>query len=215
MNLFLFPFVVPSEDRNRNQAIRMDRERSIRREDIHALVREIQNGNREAFMTIVGAYQQRVFVMAYSMLRNKEDALDVVQETFLRLFQKAGQFKEGCNFQGWLLRIAKNLSVDYYRKNYRKRREFESPKSLDELQVAAEPAPASSSSGEMRDVFFRGIDKLAGRQRMVFVLRHVDELQFNEISETMNISVGAVKSLHFKAVQNLRKWLSPYMGITS
>jgi len=205
----------PEPARTVDQAKRMDREGSIRREDIHALVREIQNGNREAFMTIVGAYQQRVFVMAYSMLRNKEDALDVVQETFLRLFQKAGQFKEGCNFQGWLLRIAKNLSVDYYRKNYRKRREFESPKSLDELQVAAEPAPASSSSGEMRDVFFRGIDKLAGRQRMVFVLRHVDELQFNEISETMNISVGAVKSLHFKAVQNLRKWLSPYMGITS
>ena len=205
----------PETARTVDQAKRMDREGSIRREDIHALVREIQNGNREAFMTIVGAYQQRVFVMAYSMLRNKEDALDVVQETFLRLFQKAGQFKEGCNFQGWLLRIAKNLSVDYYRKNYRKRREFESPKSLDELQVAAEPAPASSSSGEMRDVFFRGIDKLAGRQRMVFVLRHVDELQFNEISETMNISVGTVKSLHFKAVQNLRKWLSPYMGITS
>ena len=205
----------PEPARTVDQAKRMDREGSIRREDIHALVREIQNGNREAFMTIVGAYQQRVFVMAYSMLRNKEDALDVVQETFLRLFQKAGQFKEGCNFQGWLLRIAKNLSVDYYRKNYRKRREFESPKSLDELQVAAEPAPASSSSGEMRDVFFRGIDKLAGRQRMVFVLRHVDELQFNEISETMNISVGTVKSLHFKAVQNLRKWLSPYMGITS
>ena len=215
MNLFLFAFVVPSEDRNRNQAKRMDRERSIGTEDIHALVREIQTGNREAFMTIVGAYQQRVFMMAYSMLRTKEDALDVVQETFLRLFQKAKQFKEGCNFQGWLLRIAKNLCVDYYRKNYRKRREFESSKSLDELQVAAEPAPASSSSGEMRDVFFRGIDKLAGRQRMVFVLRHVDELQFNEISETMNISVGTVKSLHFKAVQNLRKWLSPYMGITS
>ena len=187
----------------------------IEREDIHALVREIQKGNREAFMTIVGAYQQRVFVMAYSMLRNKEDALDVVQETFLRLFQKAKQFKEGCNFQGWLLQIAKNLSVDYYRKNYRKRREFESPKSLDELRVAAEPNPASSSAGEMRDVFLRGIDKLASRQRTVFVLRHVDELQFNEISETLNISVGTVKSLHFKAVQNLRKWLSPYMGITS
>jgi len=200
---------------NRNQAIRMDQERSIRTEEIHALVREIQTGNREAFMTIVGAYQQRVFVMAYSMLRNKEDALDVVQETFLRLFQKARQFKEGCNFQGWLLQIAKNLCVDYYRKNYRKRREFESLKSLDELQVAAEPDPASSSAGEMRDVFFRTIDKLASRQRLVFVLRHVDELQFNEISETLNISVGTVKSLHFKAVQNLRKWLSPYMGITS
>lgn len=193
----------------------MERERSIGREDIHALVREIQNGNREAFMTIVSAYQQRVFVMAYSMLRNKEDALDVVQETFLRLFQKAKQFKEGCNFQGWLLQIAKNLCVDYYRKNYRKRREFESPKSLDELQVAAETDPAYSSAGEMKEVFFRSIDKLASRQRLVFVLRHVDELQFNEISETLNISVGTVKSLHFKAVQNLRKWLSPYMGITS
>lgn len=193
----------------------MESGRSIEEGDVHALVKEIQKGNREAFMTIVATYQQRVFVMAYSMLRNKEDALDVVQETFLRFFQKAKQFKEGRNFQSWLLRIAKNLSVDYYRKNYRKRRELESPISLDEIQVAAEPDPASSSAGEMRDVFLQNIDKLATRQRTVFVLRHVDELQFHEISETLNISVGTVKSLHFKAVQNLKKWLSPYMGITS
>ena len=53
------------------------------------------------------------------------------------------------------------------------------------------------------------------RQRMVFVMRHYNELQFNEISEAMKISVGTAKSLHFKAVQNLKKWLTPYLGVTT
>ena len=184
-------------------------------ENIDALVRAARDGDRDAFMTIVATYQKKVFVLAYSILRDREDALDVVQETFLRFYRKAGLFKEGYSFQGWLLRIAKNLCVDHYRKNTRKRRELESSKSLDELHVTAAPDPALAGAGELREVTARCIDRLAGRQRLVFVLRHVDDLQFNEISETMNISLGTVKSLHFKAVRNLRKWLTPYMGTQS
>jgi len=193
----------------------MDTERTGDPGNIDALVRAARDGDRDAFMTIVATYQRRVFSLAYSVLRDREDALDIVQETFLRFYRKAGLFKEGNSFQGWLLRIAKNLCVDHYRKNTRKRRELESPKGLDELHVPAAPDPALSGAGEMREATARCIDRLADRQRLVFVLRHVDELQFNEISETMNISLGTVKSLHFKAVRNLRKWLTPYMGIPS
>jgi RNA polymerase sigma-70 factor (ECF subfamily) len=190
----------------------MDVERTGDPGNIDALVRRARDGDREAFMTIIETYQRKVFAMAFSVLRDREDALDIVQETFLRFYRKADLYREGRSFQGWLLRIAKNLCVDHYRKNMRRRRELESSKSLDEIQVAADPDPVVSGASEMRDATSRCIDRLAGRQRLVFVLRHVDELQFNEISEAMNISLGTAKSLHFKAVRNLRKWLTPYMG---
>ncbi len=193
----------------------MDVERAGDPGNIEALVRSARDGDRDAFMTIVATYQRKVFMLAYSILRDREDALDIVQETFLRFYRKADLYREGNSFQGWLLRIAKNLCIDHYRKNTRRRRELESPKSLDDLDVPASPDPTVSGAGEMREVTARCIDRLAGRQRLVFVLRHVDELQFNEISETMNISLGTVKSLHFKAVRNLRKWLVPYMGTQS
>jgi len=193
----------------------MEQARSVDPENIGDLVRGIRNGDRDAFIMVVRTYQHRVFAMAYSILRNKEDALDIVQEAFLRLYRKADLYKEGSSFQAWLLQITRNLCVDHYRKNIRNKKELESPKALDEFQLAAAPDPAVGLGAEMKDIVSRCIEKLANRQRMVFVLRHVDELQFNEISQTMNISVGTVKSLHFKAVQNMRKWLSPYMGVQS
>jgi RNA polymerase sigma-70 factor (ECF subfamily) len=152
--------------------------------------------------------------MAYSILRDREDALDAVQETFLRLYQKAGLYRPGRSFQGWLLQMAKNISIDSYRKHQRKRREFETTKPIDEIPVAAEPSgDGDSAATDLRSAFSRCVETLAERQKMVFVMRHYNELQFNEISETMKISIGTAKSLHFKAVQNLRKRLAPVLGI--
>jgi len=181
--------------------------------EISSLLERIQQGDREAFMTIIRLYQQKVFVMAYSILRNREDALDAVQETFLRLYQKAGLYKPGNSFQGWLLQMAKNISIDSYRKHRKKRHEWETSKPLEEIPVAAEDRASDSVASDLRSAFSRGVDKLAERQKMVFVMRHYNELPFNEISETMRISVGTAKSLHFKAVRNLRKWLAPELGM--
>ncbi|MFO7733580.1 MAG: RNA polymerase sigma factor [Candidatus Aminicenantes bacterium] len=194
---------------------RADNETGTGAAEVSSLVERIKAGDREAFMTVVRMYQQKVFVMAYSILRDKEDALDVVQETFLRLYQKIGQYKPGSPFQGWLIQIAKNLSIDHYRKNRRKRLDFETSRPLDEIPLAVEDRAADSGSSDLRSAFARGIDKLAERQRMVFVMRHYNELPFNEISEAMDISVGTAKSLHFKAVRNLRKWLIPHLGMPS
>jgi RNA polymerase sigma-70 factor (ECF subfamily) len=188
--------------------------REVEAAEIASLLEKIREGDREAFMTITKLYQQKVFVMCYSILRDREDALDAVQETFLRLYQKAGLYRPGNSFQGWLLQMAKNISIDSYRKHQRKRREWETTKPLDEIPVAAGPArDGDSTSSDLRAAFARSVDTLAERQKLVFIMRHYNELQFNEISETLKISIGTAKSLHFKAVQNLRKRLAPILGI--
>lgn len=177
------------------------------------LLERARAGDREAFVALVRRYQQKVFVMAFSILRNKEDALDAVQETFLRLYQKSGTFRPGHSFQGWLLEIAKNISIDYYRKHRERRLEYETARPLDEIPVAVEDRSTDSRDSDLRALFTRSVERLAAKQRMVFVMRHYNELQFNEISEALRISVGTAKSLHFKAVRNLRKWLTPEMGM--
>lgn len=189
------------------------RNREAEAAEIASLLERIQAGDREAFMTVIRLYQQKVFVMAYSILRDREDALDAVQETFLKLYQKAGLYRPGNSFQGWLLQMAKNVSIDSYRKNRKKRREWETTTPLDDIPVAIEDRAGDSAHSDLRIAFSRSVETLAERQRMVFVMRHYNELPFNEISEAMRISVGTAKSLHFKAVQNLRKRLSPVLGI--
>jgi RNA polymerase sigma-70 factor (ECF subfamily) len=204
----------PDRDgRRENLLEQTDSGRGTEPEEIAALVGRIREGDREAFKSVVRLYQRKVFVMAFSILRNKEDALDAVQETFLRLYQKSDSYRPGHNFQGWLLQIARNISIDYYRKHRQKKHEWEIGRPVDELPVAVEDRTSDSRDSDLRSAFASCVERLAARQKMVFVMRHYNELQFNEISEVLRISPGTAKSLHFKAVQNLRKWLTPHLGM--
>jgi RNA polymerase sigma-70 factor, ECF subfamily len=181
--------------------------------DIGTLLEKAGEGDRNAFKEVVRLHQQKVFLLAYSILRNREDALDVVQETFMRLYQKLGAYERDRNFQAWLLQIAKNLSIDFYRKHYGRRREMEIDKSVEELQLAADDRRTNPESSELRAIISRGVERLAERQRLIFVMKHLNGLEYREIAEVLGISVGTVKSLHFKAVRNLKNWLSPELGM--
>jgi RNA polymerase sigma-70 factor (ECF subfamily) len=193
----------------------MERTNAAEHENIRNLLEKAKEGDRPAFKAIVALYQQKVFVLAYSILRNREDAMDLVQETFLRLYQKLYVYEKEKNFQAWLLQIAKNLCIDYYRKNYSKRREMESAKGLEELNLAADDGPDNPVSSDLRQIFSRCLDKLGDRQRLIFIMKHYNGLQYQEIAQVLNISVGTVKSLHFKAVRNLRTLLSPQLRMES
>ncbi|MBM3294014.1 MAG: sigma-70 family RNA polymerase sigma factor, partial [Candidatus Aminicenantes bacterium] len=84
--------------------------------DADELVRRTRAGDRQAFVELTRLYQKKVFILTYAFFRNKEDALDLVQETFLRAFERLDGFDEGRNFEAWLLQVAKNLCIDEYRK---------------------------------------------------------------------------------------------------
>ena len=171
----------------------------------------LRRGDREAFLTIIRLYQKKVFQMAYGFFGNRDDALDIVQETFLRVHEKASLFQEGHGLQNWVLQVAKNICVDYYRKNYRRRKELESSQSLDEMNLAAESGPHPAENSDLQRILGLCINKLAQRQRLIFVMRHYQELRNEEIAQALNISLGTVKSLHFKAIRNLRSMLAPYL----
>jgi RNA polymerase sigma factor (sigma-70 family) len=130
-------------------------------EDIYALIERIKEGDREAFMTVTNCYQKRVFVLAYSFFRNRDDALDIVQETFLRVYQKASLFRRGENFQNWLLQIAKNLCIDYYRKNYGKNRDLKTDTPVEEMNLSVQNGMDPEVSSDLKRIFSACIKKLA------------------------------------------------------
>ncbi len=194
------------------EKFKMEEKREVEHEDVYILVDKIKEGDREAFMTLTRLYQKKVFLLAYSFFRNKEDALDIVQETFLRLYEKVRMFQRGKNFQNWLLQIAKNLCVDYYRKNYSKNKEWDRTKPIDEMNLPVQNSHNPLGSSDLREIISACLKKLAEKQRMIFVMRHYNQFKYREIAQILDISLGTAKSLHFKAVQNLRGLMAPYLG---
>jgi RNA polymerase sigma-70 factor, ECF subfamily len=191
----------------------MEEQRTPPDEAVIFLLEKVGQGDRQAFKDIVRLYQQKVFLLAYSILRNREDALDVVQETFMRLFQKFDAYDRDRSFQAWLLQIAKNQSIDYYRKHHGRRRDLETGQRIEDLPLAAADYRSNPESSELGQVLARNLERLGERQRMIFVMKHFNGLEYREIAQVLGISVGTVKSLHFKAVRNLKNWLSPQLGM--
>jgi len=189
----------------------MESQRGESHDEIYALVDGIKNGDREAFMTVTRLYQKKVYFLAYSYFRNSEDAMDIVQETFLRLYQKVNMYHPERNFQNWLLQIAKNLCIDYYRKHYGKNKDLKREKSLEELNTPVADNDIYQNSSDLRNIFAECLKRLTERQRMIFVMRHYNNLDYKEIAQILRISLGTVKSLHFKAVKNLRVLMTPYL----
>lgn len=186
-------------------------ERVVKNENIRTLVERIKEGDRDAFMTVTRLYQKKVFLLAFSFFRNREDALDIVQETFLRFYQKVHMFQKGKNFQNWLLQIAKNLCIDYYRKHHSKQNEYGSDGNVENMSHPQQDDDEFKSI-DLKQIFSRSLKKLTERQRMIFVMKQYNQLKYTEIAQILDISVGTVKSLHFKAVQNLRVAVAPYLG---
>jgi RNA polymerase sigma-70 factor (ECF subfamily) len=182
-------------------------------EAVISLLEKAGQGDRQAFKDIVRLHQQKVYLLAYSILKNREDALDVVQETFMRLFQKLDAFDKNRSFQAWLLQIAKNQSIDYYRKHHGRRRDLETGQRIEDLPLAAADYRSNPESSELGRVLARNLERLGERQRLIFVMKHFNGLEYREIAQVLGISVGTVKSLHFKAVRNLKNWLSPQLGM--
>jgi RNA polymerase sigma-70 factor (ECF subfamily) len=175
------------------------------------IIRRIRSGDRDAFVALTRLYQQKVFVLAYSFFRNKEDAVDLVQDVFLRIFEKIDSFQEDRNFEAWLIQVAKNLCIDRYRKT-RGRREMESDTRVDELPLADDRSPDAGRSSDLKAVLTQSVDRLADRQKTIFLMRHVNQMGNEEIARVLNISTGTVKSLHFKAIRRLRTLMSPHLG---
>jgi RNA polymerase sigma-70 factor (ECF subfamily) len=182
-------------------------------ESINVLAERAKNGDREAFVAITRQYQKSVFQLSYSFFQNREDALDIVQETFLKIYQKIHYYEAGRSFKNWILQVAKNLCIDRYRKNHKKHdQKALGGDEIEEIHLTDEKGTERNSDADIKRIVAKCLKQLPERQRMIFVMKHYNELKYKDIAETLGIAVGTVKSLNFKAVNRLRNLINPYLG---
>jgi RNA polymerase sigma-70 factor, ECF subfamily len=187
-------------------------------EDDEAVAR-VRAGDQEGFRTLVERHSRSLFRLAYRMTGNEPDAEDVVQESFLRAYQRLHQFEARANFGSWLYRIATNCAYDLLRARRRREREEEPvPFGPDEEGIdlplpAPDPSPDRlAMSAEVRRRVNAAMSRMSPRERAAFVLRHFEGMSILEIGRTLELEESATKQSIFRAVRKLRVVLAPAAG---
>jgi RNA polymerase sigma-70 factor (ECF subfamily) len=173
-----------------------------------AVIRLAQEGNKKAVRLLFEENKKKIFSLAYQYTRNAEDAEDILQDTFIKAYRSLPRFniQDGNSFSPWLCRIGINCSIDYLRRN-KKRKEKDSAQnnmeSLASNDVNSNPENASTQK-EIREKIDQTLDKLSGQQRIIFILKHYQQLTTREIAEYLDCSEGSVKRQLFRAVSAMK-----------
>jgi RNA polymerase sigma-70 factor (ECF subfamily) len=184
------------------------------------LIRAAQSGDRTAFEQLVRAYDQSVLRMAMNLLRSPEDARDIYQETFLRVYRNLNKFRFDCSFHTWLYRIVTNLCLDQLRKKKVRREEpalVETEEgTLDRMDSVPEERAESDPqrnllAGQIRRRVKEAMGQLTPRERMVFELRHYEGLRLRQIGEILGTTEEAAKNCLFRATQKMRGSLGEFV----
>ena len=178
------------------------------------LVERCQRGEVDSYELLVGRYRQRVYGLAFSMLRNEQDATDLSQETFVKAWQAIRGFKKNATFYTWLYRITTNLCIDFVRKRDRRPTvPFEEGIDPDadagvEVPPSAQPLPTDDMQRqELREQIDAALMELSPEHRAVVQLREYEGLEYAEIAKAMGCSIGTVMSRLHYARKNLQKLL--------
>ena len=189
------------------------------RADETALIRAAQAGDRSAFEQLVRTYDQSVLRLAMNMLRSPEDARDIYQETFLRVYKNLDNFRFDCSFHTWIYRIATNLCLDQLRKRKVRREEptvlATNEGTLDRMDTVPEERAdgdplRSLHSGQIRKRVREALGQLTPRERTVFELRHYDGMRLRNIGEMLGTTEEAAKNCLFRATQKMRQALGEF-----
>jgi RNA polymerase sigma-70 factor (ECF subfamily) len=177
------------------------------------------SGERDAYRVLVERHSRSVYRLAYRMTGNPQDAEEVVQESFLRAYQKLAQFAGQSNFGTWVYRIAANYAIDRLRqrKIEEKRREGPSKPNEDSLEVDPlsrledqSPSPERlAESAQLGERIGKAMEVLSPAERTALVMRHWDGCAIEEIAAVLKSNANATKNTVFRAVQKLRQVLEP------
>ena len=184
---------------------------TLQTEEDELLVARFRAGDSEAFDRLMALHMDQVFGLAWSVMRDREEALDAAQEVFVKLHRMLPRFQEGHNLSAWLYRVCLNHCIDVKRRA--RNTEFElTEDEWDRLQGCDQDDPSwCLQNRELRIAIRKAVDQLPERQRVAFILRHYRFMSLAEVAETMGCSVGAVKSHLSRATAHLRDTLAGYV----
>ncbi len=181
--------------------------------DTRTLVEKCAAGDASAFDMLVERYKLKIINTAYGMLQSREDAYDIAQEVFLKLYRKIASFSGDASLDTWLYRVTVNACVDELRKRGRRVQTLPLEVETDEESYALPIADVSAAPEnvvlrkEQRQVLLNAIGRLPEKYRTVLVLREFEDLEYEAIAEALDISIGTVKSRLNRAREKLRNFL--------
>jgi RNA polymerase sigma-70 factor (ECF subfamily) len=181
------------------------------------VVRACRRGDKEAFRELVERYQRKIVAVALGMVHNREDAIEIAQETFVKAFENLHKFKGESSFYTWLYRIVVNRAIDFQRRERRHPTVWLEDRAAaggtgepyeDALKEERLPDPYQEASAhEIGDRVREAIDELTPDHKAVILLREVEGLSYDEISRVMQCSKGTVMSRLHYARKKLQKKL--------
>jgi RNA polymerase sigma-70 factor, ECF subfamily len=182
--------------------------------DDRELVLAAQRGDRDAFKTLFERYHRRAYALAFGVLRHQDDALDVVQDAFIKAHKYLDKFEGNSSFYTWLYRIVMNLAIDHVRKHRRikpveldeARLESDGDESLLPRILGGNPVRALVDK-QIRARIDQALDELSDNHRAVLVMRELEGLSYEDMAQAMACSKGTIMSRLFHARRNMQKRL--------
>jgi RNA polymerase sigma-70 factor, ECF subfamily len=184
--------------------------------DDRELVEAARKGDRDAFRILFERYHRRAYALAFGVLRHQDDALDVVQDAFIKAHRYLDKFEGNSSFYTWLYRIVMNLAIDHLRKHRRNRPVELDEQHLDEAMSGDDallPKILGSNPGralldkEIRARIDKALGELSENHRAVLVMRELEGLSYEEMAQSMGCSKGTIMSRLFHARKNMQKQL--------
>src|SRR3954451_6821416 len=165
--------------------------------EIEALIQQCLQGNEAAWDAIVQQYRRKVFNVAYKFVGKHDEAEDLTQDIFLKVFKSLGTFDRRANFQTWLISVSRNLCIDHYRSVRKERQTIARDVDSSELQPATrERGPyAQAEHQDPRAQLRQALETLPTAPRTPVVLRDLQELSYQEIADRLGLPEGTGKSL--------------------
>ena len=185
--------------------------------DESRLVSGLKDGQEEAFRLLIRRYQGKLYSVAYGITLDREESLDIIQEVFLKVYQKIHTFREESRLSTWLHRITVNQCLNWKRRWKRRFRFHHQPIERDEagefpeLGTDADYPETQYEKKEFERIFWQRLKELPEEARIVYVLKEVEGLSYDEIAAVLKIKKGTVSSRLFYARKRLRDSLKPYL----
>lgn len=177
----------------------------------HKLIARTQQGDRESFNPLVTKYQNHVYTLIRKQVQDPEIAKNLTQETFLKAFRAINTFRGDSAFYSWIYRIARNICIDFQRKQQAEQG-IDPLHTIDERRITATYSDPGDilQKQELRQILRDAIAHLPPTRQRVFLLRYAEELPIKDIATHIKRSEGTVKTHLHKAHHQLRELLTPY-----
>ncbi len=178
------------------------------------LVTRAREGDTEAMEELFQRYRQPLFRIVYRSVRNQDEAEDIVQDVFLKAFERLHLFKERSQFSTWLIRIAMNLCTDRARQSQRRQAllQREADHKLAWMTHPHPPDPEEVvQQNVFHEVFYKALNQLPEPQRQLILMRDIEQMEYEQIAEILKTTVGGVKLRVMRARRALKIQLEPLL----